>query len=617
MTTSAARAGSSYFGVRIPRHVRADMADLSARGYTGVLHTFSENDFAYYRDTMAEIVAISHDAGLTVLASPWGLGRTFGGEAESRWVAFHPEECQVLDDGRRVAAACLNSSAYRDFCKEWADWVLECGVDSVFWDEPAWVVPVHVGVDDASRWTCRCDRCAERFGGPVPAELTPEVVRFREESVVGFLREMLAHVSERGGANAVCLLPSTEGTQGLADWNEVASLPGLDTLVTDPYWKHWDGSAEAFVRRFARLLRETADRHEVAAQLWVPSFGLTREDIPDLEAAIAAAREEGVDDLWTWGYEACRHMTSLATPDSPLVWEAVSAALTNRPQTATTEAARADLADLDLRSTRDLVRLLNEEDATVPAAVAAVGDALAAAIDAVVERMRRGGRLIYAGAGTSGALAALDAAECGPTFGSPPGEVLAVVAEHDADEDDRAAATNALRGLPLRPEDCVVAVSASGSTPFVLAALEAARDAGALGIAVASAGASKAASLAEHEVAVVVGPEVIAGSTRLKAGTAQKLVLNTISTVTMIRLGRTYGGLMVGVTPTNEKLRERARRNVVLASGESEERVDEALQAAAGDARVALVSLLAGVDADDARTRLEDSDGSVRRAAGT
>ena len=616
MTTSAARAGCSYFGVRIPRHVRRDMADLAARGYTGVLHTFSENDFLYYRGTMSEIVSISHDAGLTVQASPWGLGRTFGGEAESRWVAFHPEESQVLDDGRRVAAACLNSAAYRDFCKGWADWVLECGVDSVFWDEPAWVMPVHVGVDDAARWTCRCDRCAERFGGPIPGELTPEVRAFREASIVGFLREMLGHVAERGGENAICLLPATEGAQGLADWDDVASLPGLTTLVTDPYWKHWDGSAEAFVRRFARLLRETADRHGVAAQLWVPSFGLTREDIPDLEAAVAATREEGVEDIWTWGYEACRHMTYLATPDSPLVWEAASAALTGRPQTATTEAARPELDDLDLRSTRDLVRLLNEEDATVPAAVAEAGDALAAAIDAIVERMRRGGRLVYAGAGTSGALAALDASECGSTFGSPPGEVLAVVAEQDADEDDRAAATNALRGLTLRPEDCVVAVSASGSTPFVLAALEVAREVGALGVAVASARESRAAALAEHEVAVVVGPEVIAGSTRLKAGTAQKLVLNTISTVTMIRLDRTYGGLMVGVAPANEKLRERARRNVVLASGASEERVDEALQAAAGDARVALVSLLAGVDADDARVRLEASDGSVRKAAG-
>ena len=130
------------------------------------------------------------------------------------------------------------------------------------------------------------------------------------------------------------------------------------------------------MRRFADLLRETADRHGVGAQLWVPSFGLDRADIPELEAAVAGAREEGVDDLWTWGYEACGHMTSLATPDAPLVWEAVSAALTARPQVATTEAARPDLADLDLRSTRDLVRLLNEEDATVPAAVAEAGDAL-------------------------------------------------------------------------------------------------------------------------------------------------------------------------------------------------------------------------------------------------
>jgi len=589
------------------------MADLAARGYTGVLHTFSENDFAYYRETMAEIVAASHAEGLYVQASPWGLGRTFGGEAESRWVAFQPEESQVLDDGRRVAAACLNSPAYRDFCKEWADWVLECGVDSVFWDEPAWVVPEHVGVDDPARWTCRCEHCAERFGGPVPAELTPEVTRFRQESVVGFLRELVGHVVSRGGANTICLLPATEGTQGLADWDEVAAIRGLATLATDPYWKHWGEPAGPFVQRFARLLRETADRHGVGAQLWVPSFGLDRDDIPDLEAALEGAREEGVDDLWTWGYEACGHMSHLATPDAPLVWEAVSAALAPRPRT--TEAARSDFADLDLRSTRDLVRLLNEADATVPDAVAAAGDALAAAIDAIVERLRRGGRLIYVGAGTSGALAALDAAECGATFGSPAGEVVAVVADRDADEDDRAAATNALLELALRPEDCVVAVSASGSTPFVLAALEAARERGALSVAVAGARDSRAAALADHNVAVAVGPEVVAGSTRLKGGTAQKLVLNTISTVTMIRLGRTYGGLMIAVTPGNEKLRQRARRNVVLASGAPEERVDEALEAAAGDARVALVSLLAGVDATAARERLETSGGSVRKAA--
>ena len=591
-------AGCSYFGVRIVRHVRRDMGDLAARGYTGVLHTFSENDLAYYRETMREIVDASHAVGLSVQLGPWGLGRTFGGEAESRFVAFHPEACQVLDDGRRVAAACLNQPAYRAFCKEWADAALAAGADAVFWDEPAWVVPAHVGVDDAARWSCRCERCAELFGGPLPPELTPEAQAFREASVVDFLGELVAHVADRGGRNTVCLLPATGGAHGISNWDDVASLPGLTTFATDPYWKHWGEPAGPFVRRFARLLHETCTRHGVGAQLWLPSFGLARDEIPELEAAAAAARDEGVDDLWTWGYEACGHMSALATPDAPLVWEAVSAALTGAPA-------------LETRSTRELVNVLNAHDASVAAAVAAVGDELAAAIEAVAACIARGGRLVYVGAGTSGRLAALDAAEVGPTFGSPPGEVVAVVADDGEAEDDAARGAADVAALGVGSEDAVVAVSASGTTPYTVAALEAAHAAGALCIAVVGAHDSRLAALAEHEIAVLVGPEVVSGSTRLKAGTAQKLVLNAISTVAMIRLGRTYGGLMVGVAPENAKLRARARRNVALASGRSEDDVDAALTAADGDARVALVSLLAGVDPATARARLEDAGGSV------
>ena len=159
------RAGVSYFGVRILRHVRRDLQDIAARGYTAVLHTFSENDLAYYRGTMAAIVASSHEVGLEVQMCPWGVGRTFGGEAESRWVTFHPEACQVLDDGRRVPTGCLNNPAYRSFCKEWADAALEAGADYVFWDEPHWTVPSHVGIDDPERWACCCDVCRELVGG--------------------------------------------------------------------------------------------------------------------------------------------------------------------------------------------------------------------------------------------------------------------------------------------------------------------------------------------------------------------------------------------------------------------------------------------------------------------
>jgi N-acetylmuramic acid 6-phosphate etherase len=599
----AASSGCSYFGVRIVRHVRRDMADLAARGYTGVLHTFSENDLAYYRGTFAEMVAASHEVGLTVQVSPWGLGRTFGGEAESRWVAFHPEECQVLDDGRRVAAACLNSPAYRTFCKEWAGVALDAGVDAIFWDEPAWVVPIHVGVDDEARWSCRCAYCRERFGRELPTELTAEMRAFREASVVDFLHEVVADVAAHGGSNTICLLPATEGAHGISDWDAVASLPGLTTFATDPYWKHWNEPAGPFVRRFARLLRETCDRNGVTAQLWVPSFGLTREEIPELEAAIAGARDEGVDDLWTWGYEACGHMSHLATPDAPVVWEAVTRALTGSPA-------------LEARSTRSLVGLMNEADDTVADAVAAAGDSLAAAIDAVVHRLERGGRLVYVGAGTSGRLAELDAMECSPTFGSPPGEVVALAVDEFDAEDNADLGRTLVREAGIGANDIVVAVSASGSTPFTLAAFEEARGRGALGVAVVCAPGSPLAAAAEHAVVAEVGPELVSGSTRLKAGTAQKMILNAISTVSMIRLGRTYAGLMVGVVQHNAKLRERARRNVVLASGASEETVDAAIAAANGDARVALVALLAGVDPDDARRRLEGAHGSVAVALG-
>jgi N-acetylmuramic acid 6-phosphate etherase len=581
------RAGVSYFGVRILRHVRRDIEDIAARGYTSVLHTFSENDLAYYRGTMADIVAASHELGLEVQMCPWGLGRTFGGEAESRWVTMHPDACQVLDDGRRVATGCLNQRAYRAFCKEWADAALEAGTDYVFWDEPHWTVPEHVGIDDPERWACCCEVCRELAGG------TPTQA-FREASLVDFLREMTAHVAAGGGKNTICLLPVTEGSHGISDWDAVAALPGLDVFATDPYWKNFDEPADAFVGRFARLLAETAARHGVRPQLWVPSFGLTREDVPDLEGAIAAARAAGIDDVWTWGYEACGHMTHLATPDSPLVWEAVTQALTGT-------------VDIDLRPTAELVRLINVEDGTVADAVARANGEIAAAIDAIVERLAAGGRLVYVGAGTSGRIAAADAAECGPTFSTE--LIEAVTTEVEAEEDDAG-----LAQLDVGERDVVLGVSASGRTPYTLGAIERAKQAGALTIGLACVRNSELADAAELAIDVEVGPEVISGSTRMKAGTAQKLVLNTISTVAMVKLGKTFGNLMVEVQASNAKLRARARRAVAIATAAPEDEVAAAIAAAEGDTKVAIVSLLAGVDVPTARSRLSAAHGVIREA---
>jgi N-acetylmuramic acid 6-phosphate etherase len=288
----------------------------------------------------------------------------------------------------------------------------------------------------------------------------------------------------------------------------------------------------------------------------------------------------------------------------------------------TTEAFRSELAGIDRLPTLEIARIMNTEDASVPGAVAAHLPRIAAAIDGIAERMARGGRLVYAGAGTAGRLGVLDAGECPPTFNTGPGQVVgliaggppAMVTAVEGAEDSRELAARDLDELRLTAVDTVVGVSASGRTPYVVGAVEHARARGALTIGLSCNAHSALAAAAEHGIEVVVGPELLTGSTRLKAGTAQKLVLNMFSTITMIRLGRTYGNLMVEVRATNDKLRARARRTVSLATGASEEEIDRALAAADGEVKNAILSLIADVDAPTAARLLADSRGQVRAA---
>ena len=279
-------------------------------------------------------------------------------------------------------------------------------------------------------------------------------------------------------------------------------------------------------------------------------------------------------------------------------------------------------AGLDLRSTREQVDLMAEQDRVAVDAVAATRDRLVEAIDATVARLRRGGRLIEVGAGTPGRLAVLDAAECGPTFGVDERQVVAVMAggfgavrsaaEHD--EDDLDGGRSDIAALEPGPDDVVVAVSASGRTPYVLGALAAAREAGAYTVAVVNNAGSPIAAASDLAVEALTGPEVVAGSTRLKAGTAAKLVLNTISTLVMVQLGHTHGDLMIDVRASNDKLRRRARRIVQEATGEPAAAVEAALLAAGDETKTATVMLLAGVGADEARRRLAAAGGHVRAA---
>lgn len=287
-----------------------------------------------------------------------------------------------------------------------------------------------------------------------------------------------------------------------------------------------------------------------------------------------------------------------------------------------TEARNPRSAELDRLPVIDLLHLINAEDRRVPAAVAAALPDIGAAVDLVVQRLRAGGRLVYLGAGTSGRLGALDAAECPPTFNTAPEQVLALIAGGElalrqaveGAEDSPLLAQQDLQALHLGAEDCVVGLTASGRTPYVIGGLEHAREVGAGTVSVACNPRARVSRYAQVAIEVDSGPEVLTGSTRLKAGTSQKLVLNMLSTAVMVQLGKAYGNLMVDVVPTNAKLVQRAHSIIAAATGVDEDTAQVLYRQAHGRPKTAIVMVLAGVGREEAERRLTATQGLVRAA---
>jgi N-acetylmuramic acid 6-phosphate etherase len=275
---------------------------------------------------------------------------------------------------------------------------------------------------------------------------------------------------------------------------------------------------------------------------------------------------------------------------------------------------RAD--EIDTLSTRELLALMHDEDRRAIVAIQGQLDQIADAVDAIVARLRAGGRLHYFGAGTSGRLAALDAAEIPATFGVAPELVIAHAAGDGEAEDDDRLGTDDARRASLTSNDAVVGVSASGRTAYVLGAITEARRAAALAVALTCAPGSPLGAAADVAIEIPAGPEVIAGSTRLKAGTAQKAALNMISTGIFTRLGHTYRGRMVDVVTSNEKLRRRANAMVRELTGCSDDKVEAALGDSGGNAKLAILMLRCGLDAAAARARLTSARGDLVTALG-
>lgn len=284
-----------------------------------------------------------------------------------------------------------------------------------------------------------------------------------------------------------------------------------------------------------------------------------------------------------------------------------------------TEGVDPRFSDIDKLTVLELATLMNQVDAEVPPAVARALPVIAVTIEAVAERMARGGRLRYVGAGTAGRMAVVDASECPPTFSTPPELIQAILAggpsamttASEGVEDDRDAGIAAIAAHEVGPDDIVIGITASGRTPFVLAAVAEARRRGALTAGLSCNAGAALSEVAEHGIEIVVGNEVIAGSTRLKSGTAQKLVLNMITTITMVRLGRTYGNYMVDMRVLNDKLAVRAAKMVAEITGADIEVAADALAKADNHAKTAVLMIEADLDAAEARELLSTVDGKL------
>jgi N-acetylmuramic acid 6-phosphate etherase len=287
-----------------------------------------------------------------------------------------------------------------------------------------------------------------------------------------------------------------------------------------------------------------------------------------------------------------------------------------------TEQQNPKTMNIDQMSTEDIITVINQEDTLVPNVIARQVPMISEVVDEIVTAFKQDGRLIYIGAGTSGRLGIIDASECPPTFGTDPGLVVGIIAGGkeamteaiEGVEDDKQQGQTDLENISLTAKDIVVGIAASGRTPYTIGALEYAKKIGAQTVSVVCSKDSEMEKISDYTISAVVGPEVITGSTRMKAGTAQKLVLNMLSTASMIKMGKVYGNLMVDVQMTNEKLHNRAVNIVKMATGASEEEARAAIKEQNYHTKAAILQIITGLKGTEAKSLLENHDGYLRDA---
>ncbi len=313
--------GIAYFGVRNPERAVEDLEEIKKAGFTHVLHTWSEEDFQYYPETMKKIIADSVGLGLKVYVNPWGVGRVFGGEAYSEITARNHSLCQVSLDGKPSVAACPNHPDFRAYMHRWIEAVCDTQAETVFWDEPHF----YFEKGKLENWACLCPECKKKFrsafGYEMPGSLTRDVKTFRENSLVEFLSEMTADVHARGKRNCVCLLPPWFPA-GLDCWDRVASLSSVDEIACDPYWER-GASGESIQKTYAdvseKIFRLGKDFGK-EPQMWIKNYQIARGREDDIRIATGEAIAAGIENIFAWSFKGNAYLSALASDDPETVW---------------------------------------------------------------------------------------------------------------------------------------------------------------------------------------------------------------------------------------------------------------------------------------------------------
>lgn len=325
------KTGASYFGNRALKYVKQDMKYMKEQGLTHVFHTFSEEDILFYKETMKEIVAASKEEGLKVYMGPWGVGNIFGGEALSKLVAMNYDCWQVASDGKRYPTMCLNSDIMLDYMKKWIAAAKEAGADTVFWDEPHWLMPLFFGIDQKI-WGCCCERCKtlykQMFTEEMGTELTDNIKTFKIHYMKKFIFELSGFAKSLKLEVAVCLLPMTKGPEDDRLWHEIAECPDIDVLSTDPYWMFGETGlddyyllgVEGMVRYYSDKIMKLSRQYNKEGQIWIQNFIIKAGREKEVGIAFKTAYEAGIRNIFAWSFRGSEYMSYLRSDRPEVAW---------------------------------------------------------------------------------------------------------------------------------------------------------------------------------------------------------------------------------------------------------------------------------------------------------